>query len=51
MLAVKSKQLELVDFLLSKSPDLSLQNHQGKTAYTLAAENGWKRLFASRNEQ
>jgi ankyrin repeat protein len=41
MLAIKQKQLEMTYFLLSRHPDLSWQNLQKETAYTLALENGW----------
>jgi ankyrin repeat protein len=45
MIALKQKQFEMFQFLLSKHPDLSKQNQQGESAYSLALENKWEAMF------
>jgi ankyrin repeat protein len=41
MLAIIHRQSEMMQILLTRNPDLTLKNHQGKTAHIVALENGW----------
>jgi ankyrin repeat protein len=41
MLAIIHRQSEMMQILLTRHPDLTLKNHQGKTAHIVALENGW----------